>query len=82
MTPMAGGVADTEKNGFVFFFSPGKSFLSPRKPIHWIMSVLQKIRAGLMNQPIRMSGLHAKFLKIFITIELKNNKENPIFNLD
>jgi hypothetical protein len=82
MAPVAGGVADTEKNGFVFFFGTMERFLSPGIPIHWIMSVLQKIRAGLMNQPIRMSGFHAKLLKIFITIELKNNKENPIFNLD
>jgi hypothetical protein len=79
MTPMAGGIADTEKNGFILPLCTTQSLLSPRIPIHWIMSVLQKIRAGFMNQPIRMSGFHVKLLKIFITIGMPNNKKKSTF---
>jgi hypothetical protein len=40
---MAGRVANAEEDGFVFFSCPSESFLSPRIPIHWIMSMLKKI---------------------------------------
>jgi hypothetical protein len=53
MTPMAGRVADTEKDRLVLLPGSAQSLLSPGKPIHRIVGMLQKVRAGLVNQAIR-----------------------------
>jgi hypothetical protein len=37
---MAGGVTNAEENGFVLFFRPIESLLSPWIPIDWIMGML------------------------------------------
>jgi hypothetical protein len=78
MAPMARGVADAEENGFVFFLRSRQSFFSPGVPIHWVMSVLQKIRARFVNQPVRLFMLHPDTLIVFITIRMENDKKNPL----
>jgi hypothetical protein len=46
---MAGRVADAEKNRFILFFRSAQGLLPPGIPIHRVVSMLQKVRAGLMN---------------------------------
>jgi hypothetical protein len=74
---MARGVADAEENGFVFFFRSREGLFSPWIPIHWIMGMLQEIRAGFVNQPIRIFMLHSQILIVFITTAMENDKKNP-----
>jgi hypothetical protein len=78
MAPMARGVADAEENGFVFFLGSSESFFPPGIPIHRVMSMLQKIRAGFVNQPVRLLMLHPDTPIVFITIRRENDKKNPI----
>jgi hypothetical protein len=40
MAPVAGGVANAEKDRFILFFGPNECLLSPRIPIDWIVSML------------------------------------------
>ena len=40
MPPVTGGVTDAEKNGLVFSFYFGKSFLAPGVPIHGVIGML------------------------------------------
>jgi hypothetical protein len=78
MAPMARGVADAEENGFVLFLGSSESFFSPGVPIHRVMSMLQKIRASFVNQPIRLFMLHPDSLIVFITTRRENDKKNPL----
>ena len=52
VAPVATGVAYAEENGFVFSFSFIQGFLAPRVPVYWVVSVLEKIRAFFVNQPV------------------------------
>ena len=52
VAPVAGRIADGEKDRFVFAARLGKCFLAPRKPIDRIVRVLQKIRRFLVRQPV------------------------------
>jgi hypothetical protein len=52
MTPVTRRIADAEKNGFIFLFGPPERFFSPGIPVHGIVSMLQKVRAGFMDQAI------------------------------
>jgi hypothetical protein len=49
---MACGVADREKNRFVFGARLREGFLSPWKPFDRIGGVLQKVRTALVRQAI------------------------------
>jgi len=40
--------------------------------------MLQKIRAGFVNQPIRVFLLHFQLPIVFITIGMMNDKKNPL----
>ena len=57
VAPVAGGVADAEKNWFVFSFGFVESFLTPRIPVHGVVSVLEQVGAFLVYQPIRLDFL-------------------------
>ncbi len=52
VTPVAGGVADGEKNGFVLAFCLVKRGLSPRIPIDGIGGMLEQIRALFKHEAI------------------------------
>ena len=57
MAPVAGGVTNTEEDGLILLPGPAQRFLAPRVPIDRVVSMLQKIGTGLMDQPIRISRL-------------------------
>jgi hypothetical protein len=77
MAPVAGGIPDAEKDGFILFFGLTQCLISPRIPINRIVSMLQKIRTRLMKQPIRMFMIHFQAPKLYIAIEIPNDKEKP-----
>ena len=52
MAPVATGVAYAEENGFVFSFRFIEGFLTPRIPVNGVVSVLKKIGAFFINQPV------------------------------
>src|SRR5579875_3721204 len=54
MAPVAGGVADAEQDGFIFGPCFFESFLAPGIPVNRIMSMLQQIRACLVNKAVSM----------------------------
>ena len=54
VAPMAGGVADAEENGFVLVARFGEGRLTPGKPIHRIVRVLEQVRGLLAGQMIRV----------------------------
>ena len=58
MTPMAGGIPDTDDDRFIFLSGPGKRILSPWQPIDRVMGMLQQVRAALLNECIGKSMLH------------------------
>ena len=43
VAPVAGGVADTEENGFVFRFGAGEGLVAPREPVHRVVLVLEEV---------------------------------------
>ena len=49
---MTGRVADAQQQRFVVRARLGKCFLGPGVPVDGIVSVLQKIRAGLVDQTV------------------------------
>jgi hypothetical protein len=75
MAPVARGVANAEENGFILFLGPTQGLFSPSIPVHGIVSMLQKIRTGLMDQSICMVGLHFQPPQLFITIGMRNDKK-------
>ena len=52
VAPVAGRVADGEKNRFVFAARLGESFLAPGIPIDRVMGVLEKIRRLLVREAV------------------------------
>ncbi len=56
MAPVAGRVANREKDWFIFASCFGESFFAPRIPINRIMRVLQKVRRLLLREPVRVLG--------------------------
>ena len=56
MAPVTGGIADTHNQRLVFLFRFLKRFLVPGMPVHWIMRMLQQVRAALVNEEIRHVG--------------------------
>ena len=57
VAPVAGRVADREKDGLVFPACPGKGFFAPRVPIDGVVRVLEQIGRLLVEQPVsRLRG--------------------------
>jgi len=54
VAPMAGRVADAQENGLVLLARFGERRLTPGKPIHGIVRVLEQIRGFLAGQMIRV----------------------------
>ncbi len=52
MTPVAGRVANAEKDGPVELFRALKRLVAPGIPVHRIVSVLPQIGAGFVDEPI------------------------------
>ncbi len=54
VAPMAGRIADAQKDGFVLRARLGERFVAPRKPVHGIVRVLQEIRRFFAGEPVGM----------------------------
>ncbi len=52
MAPVAGRVADRQKNGLVFLLGACQRRFAPGIPIDRILRVLQQVRAGLLGEVI------------------------------
>ena len=52
MTPVTGGIADGEENGFIFSLCTIKRFGSPGIPVNRVIRVLEKVRALFMDEPV------------------------------
>jgi hypothetical protein len=55
MAPVAGRVPDREKDRFVFSPSFLEGLITPREPVDWIVSVLEKIGTLLVDEAVRCS---------------------------
>jgi hypothetical protein len=55
MTPVAGGVADGEKDGPILGCGLQEWLLAPGVPLHRIMGMLQKVGTLLRNQAVRIA---------------------------
>jgi hypothetical protein len=64
MTPVACGIPHREKNRLILAAGLLESLLSPRMPVHWIMRVLQEIRALFVNESI---GHHSAPNMVLVT---------------
>src|SRR6516225_4125495 len=52
MTPVAGGVADTEQDGFVLLLRFLQRFFAPWIPIHGVVRVLKQVRTCLVDEAV------------------------------
>ena len=52
VAPMAGVIADREKDRFVLSFGLGERLFAPRIPVDWVVRVQQEVRALLVDQPV------------------------------
>lgn len=60
VTPMARGVADGDKDGFVFGAGEVEGFHSPRPPCHGIMGMLQEVGTLLVDEQVRCAVIRHK----------------------
>src|SRR5438128_2349967 len=51
---MTRAIADTKKNWLIFLTCLSERFFTPRIPVNGIICVLQKVRAGFINQAVCM----------------------------
>jgi hypothetical protein len=58
MAPVAGRVADAQKNRFVFRARFGKRIVVPCEPIHGIVRMLQKVGRFFPRKTVRVFGGH------------------------
>ena len=63
MTPVTGGVADGEEDGFPLLLSFGKGFLAPGIPVHRVFGMLAQIQGALAGQMVRHG--HSPYLHSF-----------------
>ncbi len=49
---MASGIADAQKNRFVFVVGYTEGFFASEVPVHPVLSVLEKMRTGFIGQAI------------------------------
>jgi hypothetical protein len=59
---MASRVADAEKHGPVLRLGTREGLVTPWVPIDRIVSVLTQVRAGFVDEPIRVFGHRGSFL--------------------
>src|ERR1044071_26091 len=52
VTPVTGRISYAQQNRLIFLPGTLESFFSPRIPVHRIVRVLQKIRAGLFRETV------------------------------
>ncbi len=52
MAPVAGGIADGQKNGLVAVPGLLKRLFTPSHPVYWIILVLKEIGAGFQAKPV------------------------------
>src|SRR4029434_4481835 len=62
VTPVTGGITDAQEDWPVFAFGFTESLVTPRVPIHWIVGMLEQIRACLMDKMIGVLVFHSKTL--------------------
>jgi len=64
MAPVTGRVPDAKKDGSIF--APGflEGFVTPWVPIHRIVSVLEQVGTGLVDEAICMLRVHRLFSSI------------------
>ena len=55
VAPVAGGVADGQHDGQVAPGGFGEGRLAPGPPVHWVVRVLQQVRAGRILEPVHGS---------------------------
>ena len=55
VTPVTGRIADTQQDWFVLRFCLCEGLLTPCIPVNRVVRVLKKVRACLINQPVRES---------------------------
>jgi hypothetical protein len=66
MTPMTGGITDTDNDGLVFLFGLIKRGLTPRIPIDGIVSVHQQVRTALTGEMISVFMFMRLFMRLFV----------------
>ena len=59
VAPVTGGITNAEKDELVFRPRALDRFFSPGVPVHRIVSMLQQIGAGLVDELIGVRGLHS-----------------------
>jgi hypothetical protein len=52
MAPVAGRIADAQKDRFVFRPCPGKGLVIPGEPVNRIVRVLEQIRGFFLREPV------------------------------
>src|SRR5215467_10894925 len=67
VAPVAGRVADTEQDGFVFALRLFQRLLAPRVPVYRVVRVLQQVRARLIDEPV---GMFVLFLSVYVVWHL------------
>ncbi len=56
MAPVAGRVADAQKDRLILLTGQFKRLLTPREPIYWIVLVLKEIGTGFFGESIGNLG--------------------------
>ena len=62
MTPVTGRVTNAQENRFLLRAGFGEGFIAPRKPIHWVVRVLEEVgdfsreAVGVFGVPVLLTG--------------------------
>ena len=62
MAPVAGGIADADKDRLVLPAGAGEGLVAPRIPIHRVMLVLEEVGRFLSRQAVCMLSGHSLVL--------------------
>jgi hypothetical protein len=60
MAPVTGGVANAEKDGFVFGAGAGERFLAPGIPIDGVLGVLEQVRGERGGESVHRKPLNKR----------------------
>ncbi len=85
MTPVAGGIPDGEKNGFVLFSCRRKGLVVPGKPCNRVVCMLEKVGADLILESVPgfhytlslMIGDHPHLIRINNPIQWRDTSRDP-----
>ena len=55
MAPVTRRISNAKQDWLLSALGKLKCLFAPGKPIHWIVSVLKKVRAGLVDQAVCMN---------------------------